>query len=380
MHNLKICICTLLIICAFVMLLSCGEQSYDEMPDGKSDAETTLTAPEEHSSYVQTTPAETAPTTEVSEPVFSSEQVVAAMIKMPARADFSFRCDLFNTSVGDLRSPIQQDYYLSARKVTNGEYQAFVNETGHRAPSCWGDGGYPEGKADHPVVGVSYSDAVAYCEWLSGKCKGWNFRLPTEAEWENAAMEGKSSRGYMGTFPDGSSSPHYDSQTDTLTAGFNYNGLAAMKLFEEYGRSYTVTYLKGESTGVSETLGECLAMGTGGTVNGWGLEGNMDSGKWFMQTDLYAELTAAGGCTAPVTDSTPNALGFYDIAGNCWDLTSSLIIASNGAEKGVECYAVRGGAWNCSARQCKMSYRGEGRQDIPSATVGFRVAADRVSE
>ena len=64
------------------------------------------------------------------------------------------------------------------------------------------------------------------------------------------------------------------------------------------------------------------------------------------------------------------------MAGNCWDITSSIIVANNGLEQGVSCYAVRGGSWYATSRSCTLSYRGEGRKDSASSTVGFRIAAD----
>ncbi len=70
--------------------------------------------------------------------------------------------------------------------VLNSEYRAFVLDTGHPPPAHWEGDTYPEGLGDHPVVNVSWYDAVAYCRWLSEKT-GRTYRLPTEAEWEKAA-------------------------------------------------------------------------------------------------------------------------------------------------------------------------------------------------
>ena len=71
--------------------------------------------------------------------------------------------------------------------VTNREYARFLDATGV-APPPWSR----DPRFDHPgqpVVGVSWAEAVRFCEWLSGE-EGAGSRLPTEAEWEKAARGG----------------------------------------------------------------------------------------------------------------------------------------------------------------------------------------------
>ena len=78
------------------------------------------------------------------------------------------------------------DYYLAKTPVTNAQYAAFVQATGHRRPEHWTDGKPPGGKKDHPVVNISWYDAIAYCRWLA-EVTGKLYRLPSEAEWEKGA-------------------------------------------------------------------------------------------------------------------------------------------------------------------------------------------------
>ncbi len=70
------------------------------------------------------------------------------------------------------------NYYIDKYEVTNGQYERFCKDTGHR-PSRLAR--WPQfNDARQPVVGIGWADAEGYCAW-AGK------RLPTEAEWEKAA-------------------------------------------------------------------------------------------------------------------------------------------------------------------------------------------------
>jgi len=78
-------------------------------------------------------------------------------------------------------------FLLGRYQVTNADYDAFRHATGRVPPPFRG---VPEfADPQQPVVGVSWFDAAAYCDWLSHELGG-EFRLPAEAEWERAARGG----------------------------------------------------------------------------------------------------------------------------------------------------------------------------------------------
>ena len=118
-------------------------------------------------------------------------------------------------SVAELphRVRIARPFYLGVCEVTVTQFRCFVVASGYRPyqlncdvadnsyPShfslalpagadaySWENPGFPQ-RDDHPVVFVSWADAVAYCQWLGGK-ENRTYRLPTEAEWEYACRAG----------------------------------------------------------------------------------------------------------------------------------------------------------------------------------------------
>ena len=70
-------------------------------------------------------------------------------------------------------------YYIDQFEVTSGRYQKFIESARRNVPPTWDDESV-QAMGDLPAVGMSWTDAAAYCKW-AGR------RLPTEAEWEKAA-------------------------------------------------------------------------------------------------------------------------------------------------------------------------------------------------
>lgn len=91
---------------------------------------------------------------------------------------------------GDTKLPLRRvavtSFAIGETEVTNEQYAEFVEETKHKTPVEWKSGKFTSGGASEPVVGVTWTDANDYCEWLSKKI-GATVRLPSEAEWELAA-------------------------------------------------------------------------------------------------------------------------------------------------------------------------------------------------
>lgn len=108
----------------------------------------------------------------------------------------------------DRQSQTLNAYCIQRNLVTQQEYAEFVGDTGHRLPGIseadyqtqgflvhpyqsvipylWTHGSFPIGLSEHPVVLVSYEDAVSYAEWR-GQRDGVTYRLPTALEWEKTA-------------------------------------------------------------------------------------------------------------------------------------------------------------------------------------------------
>jgi formylglycine-generating enzyme required for sulfatase activity len=240
------------------------------------------------------------------------------------------------------RVRITRPFYLGVTEVTRGQFRRFVDETGYKTEAEKdGKGGYGwneeakkfeqqarytwlnagfEQTDGHPVVNVSWNDAVAFVEWLSRK-DGQICRLPTEAEWEYACRATTSTRYSSGDDPEG-----------LADVGNVADGTARKKCPD------------------------------------W---------TWTIAAEdgfVY---------TAPVGHFRPNKWGLYDMHGNVWEWCSDGYAAGYYKQSPVDDpsgaartagRAIRGGSWSRSPSLVRAAFRGWLSPGYRSVNLGFRVA------
>lgn len=244
------------------------------------------------------------------------------------------------------------DFHIGKYPVTNAEYRKFTDATGQRMlPRHWkATGTFPEGKADHPVLWVSWNDAMKYCEWLSSQTNA-KVTLPTEAQWEKAA---RGTEAFV--FPWGN---------DRNQNNLNFNGLCA----RHYGLEVTAD----------------------GRVPGW---------RDFTETAEYRRLVDDGGYTTAVGSfpSGKSPYGCYDMAGNAyewcldWYTSDYFRLPSadtnpagpdvdhaenvNRAAEHGKVKVIRGGSWYGHLMSGRTTNREETRRPEGGYhTVGFRIVS-----
>lgn len=102
-------------------------------------------------------------------------------------------------------------YTIAKYPITNAQFAGFTEANGYGEPRWWTEYGWQKREKekwwrprflhnakfnppDHPVVGVSWHEAVAFCRWLSDMT-GEAIMLPTELQWQRAA-QGNTNRPY----------------------------------------------------------------------------------------------------------------------------------------------------------------------------------------
>ena len=206
---------------------------------------------------------------------------------MGSPADEKHRNDDGETQVS---VTLTRAYRMSRTEVTVGQFRKFVTSRTYKPEAecdgrggvgvdestgsfkqkpeyTWKNAGFPQTES-HPVVNVSWNDAVAYCEWLSA-AEGQRYRLPTEAEWEWACRAGTRTAWSSGSDPEG-----------LATTGNVADGTAKAK-FSGW------TTISGKDGFV------CTAPVGQFRANGFGLS-DMHGNVWEWCGDWYGEKLAGG--------------------------------------------------------------------------------------
>lgn len=239
-------------------------------------------------------------------------------------------------------------YWIARFPVTNAQYRKFVEAGGYadgslwdeaKAAECWADGafkgrlddeprrgpvdsGEPFHLANHPVVGVSWYEAVAFARWLDRRfdLQGWKIGLATESQWEKGA------RGGVET-PEEPTMRTIQSGLRPVPAG------------------------RGALLGPNPTPQREYPWGDGADP------------AWMNYEESEIGGTNAGGCYGEGR----SPCGAQDLAGNVWEWCLT--------EFDEESRVLRGGAFDISAEFARCAFRGRYYPFSRYGNVGFRVAA-----
>lgn len=201
------------------------------------------------------------------------------------------------------------------------DFEAFVKASGSTA-SAWKSPGFQQGP-DHPVVNVSWYDALAFCKWLTTEehksgslAAGRAYRLPTDVEWSAA----------VGLPPEEGATPYERDLVESKTYPWG----------TQWPPPPNVANYSGEETGLDAAL-----------------PGYNDGYSW----------------TSPVGSFSPNSLGLYDMGGNA----SQWVMDWWSSKKKEK--VLRGGSWFQGA--IKMSLLASSRTHVApeknTDSYGFRV-------
>lgn len=227
----------------------------------------------------------------------------------------------FTNSLGMKFVPVGADLLFSIWPVRVADFEKFATETKMKGED-WKSVGFRQDPS-HPVVHVTYAEAVAFCEWLTVKEKkggtlqrDQQYRLPTDLEWSVAA-----------------GLPSEEGKTPEA------RDMATPDLYP-WGKQWPPPKGAGNYSGQES--------GTEASIDGYD-----DGYVW----------------TSPVGTFSPNAAGLYDMGGNVWEWCSDDWSTESKAK------VLRGGSWYTGALRLSLltSCRLKADASKSSNEYGFRV-------